>query len=165
MVSSKLIDQIAAEYHAMIKRIALSHESSPPLVEELIQDIYLAIWRALPSFRGNASLRTFVARIATNRAVTHLGRALKIPKASGLDERIPARDASPEKQAIRNDRRQALRAAIRSLPLPYRQTALLTLEGMEPKEIAYVLGITPNAVAVRLSRAKDLLRELMEDKR
>jgi hypothetical protein len=57
MVSSELIEQIAAEYHAMIKRIALSHESSPPLVEELIQDIYLAIWRALPSFRGDAPTR------------------------------------------------------------------------------------------------------------
>jgi DNA-directed RNA polymerase specialized sigma24 family protein len=41
---------------------------------------------------------------------------------------------------------------------------MLTLEGMEPKEIAEVLGITPSAVAIRMSRAKDLLRELMMDK-
>ncbi|HEX3457642.1 MAG TPA: sigma factor, partial [Candidatus Baltobacteraceae bacterium] len=61
----------------MIKRIALSYERQAHLVEELVQDVYLAIWRALPSFRGDSSLRTFVARIATNRAVTHVARALK----------------------------------------------------------------------------------------
>jgi RNA polymerase sigma-70 factor (ECF subfamily) len=63
----KIIEQIANEHHSMIKQIALSHESSTHLVEELVQDIYLAIWKALPSFRGEASLWTFVARIATNR--------------------------------------------------------------------------------------------------
>jgi RNA polymerase sigma factor (sigma-70 family) len=137
----------------MIRRIALSHESSPHLVEELVQDIYLAIWRALPSFRGAASLRTFVARIATNRAITHLGRRLKIPDPVELNEQIPAFGLSPESQAIANDRRAALISAVRSLPLPYRQTAMLTLEGMEPAEIAAVLGLTPNAVAIRMSRA------------
>ena len=48
----------------MIKRIASSYERQAHLVEELVQDVYLAIWRALPSFRGDSSLRTFVARIA-----------------------------------------------------------------------------------------------------
>jgi RNA polymerase sigma factor (sigma-70 family) len=161
----KLIEQIADEHHAMIKRIALSHEFAPHLVEELVQDIYLAIWRALPSFRGDASLRTFVARIAMNRAITHVGRALKIPKSVELSEQIPAIDLSPESHAIANDRRAALISAVRSLPLPYRETAMLTLEGMDPKEIADVLGITPNAVAIRLSRAKEFIRELMGDKR
>jgi len=161
----KVIEQIANEHHAMIKRIALSHEFAPQLVEELVQDIYLAIWRALPSFRGDASLRTFVARIAMNRAITHVGRALKMPKSVELNEQMPAFDLSPESQAIANDRRTALILAVRSLPLSYRETATLTLEGMEPKEIADVLGITPNAVAIRLSRAKELIRELMGDKR
>jgi RNA polymerase sigma factor (sigma-70 family) len=165
MKRRKVIEQIANEHHAMIKRIALSHEFAPHLVEELVQDIYLAIWRALPSFRGDASLRTFVARIAMNRAITHVARALKVPKSVELNEQIPALDLTPESQAIANDRRTALISAVRSLPLTYRETAMLTLEGMEPKEIADVLGITPNAVAVRLSRAKDLIRELMENKR
>ena len=161
----KVIEQIAREHHAMIKRIALSHEFAPHLVEELVQEIYLAIWRALPSFRADASLRTFVARIATNRAITHVGRAMKIPKSVELNEQIPAVDLSPENQAIANDRRAALILAVRSLPLTYREPATLTLEGMEPREIADVLGISPNAVAIRLSRAKDLLRQLMGDKR
>ncbi|MBV8844591.1 MAG: sigma-70 family RNA polymerase sigma factor [Bryobacterales bacterium] len=145
----------------MIKRIALSHESNPHLVEELVQEIYLAIWKALPTFRGEASLRTFVARIATNRSVTHLAKNLNIPPSVELDEQIPAFSAGPESQAIANDRKAALVFAIRSLPLPYREAAMLALEGMTPREISDVLGITTNAVSIRLSRAKDLLRKYL----
>ena len=73
----------------MITRIASSHEAEPHLAEDLVQDIYFAIWRALPSFRGDASLRTFVARIAANRAVTHVARAVKVPPSLELNERHP----------------------------------------------------------------------------
>jgi RNA polymerase sigma-70 factor, ECF subfamily len=78
MTNEQTFDQIAREHDAMIKRIAMSYEARPHLAEDLVQEIYLAIWRALPSFRGDASLRTFVARIATNRAVTHVMRAVAI---------------------------------------------------------------------------------------
>ena len=147
----------------MIKRIASSHEAQPPLLEDLMQDIYFAIWRALPSFRGDSSLRTFVARIATNRAVTHVARAVKSPASLELHEDIPAPDDNPERQAIALDRGARLASAVRSLPLAYRQPAMLALEGLTPGEMAEVLGITTNAVSIRMSRAKALLRRLMGD--
>ena len=147
----------------MIKRIASSHEAQPPLLEDLMQDIYFAIWRALPSFRGDSSLRTFVARIATNRAVTHVARAVKSPTSLELHEDIPAPGDNPERQAIALNRGERLASAVRSLPLAYRQPAMLALEGLTPTEMAEVLGITTNAVSIRMSRAKALLRRLMGD--
>jgi len=149
----------------MIKRIASIHEAQAPLLEDLMQDIYFAIWRALPSFRGDCSLRTFVARIATNRAVTHVARAVKSPASLELNEDLPAPGDNPERQAIALDRGARLTSAVRSLPLAYRQTAMLTLEGLTPQEMAEVLGITTNAVAIRMSRAKALLRQRMGDDR
>jgi RNA polymerase sigma-70 factor (ECF subfamily) len=163
MTTQHLFDQIAREHHAMIKRIASSHEAQPPLLDELMQDIYFAIWRALPSFRGDASLRTFVARIATNRAVTHVARAVKSPASLELHESIPAPNDDPERQAIAADRGARLAPAVRSLSLAYRQPAMLALEGLTPGETAEVLGITTNAVSIRMSRAKALLRRLMGD--
>jgi RNA polymerase sigma factor (sigma-70 family) len=157
-------EQIVREHDSMIRRIASSYEARTHLAQELVQDIYFAIWRALPSYRGNAALRTFVARIATNRAVTHIARALRVPPSSSLDESIPAPGVGPEGQVIALDRTAKLLAAVRTLPLAYRQTALLTLEGLTPTEIADVLGISTNAVAIRMSRAKALLRELIGDK-
>ena len=164
MTVPALFEQIVREHDSMIRRIASSYEARTHLAHELVQDIYFAIWRALPAYRGNAALRTFVARIATNRAVTHVTRALRVPPSSSLDESIPAPGVGPEGQAIAFDRRAKLLAAVRTLPLAYRQTALLTLEGLTPTEIADVLGISTNAVAIRMSRAKALLRELIGDK-
>lgn len=148
----------------MIKRIAASYEARPHLAEELVQEIYFAIWRALPSFRGDATLRTFVARIATNRAVTHVARAMKSTPSLELDEELEAPGASLETQIIAADHQSKLVSAIRALPLAYRQPVLLTLEGCTPKEIADSLGITTNAVAIRMSRAKELLRSLIGGK-
>ena len=81
-----------------------------------------------------------------------------------LREQLEAPGASPEAHAIAADRQEKLISAVRSLPLAYRQPVMLTLEGLTPKEIAESLGITPNAVAIRLSRAKELLRSQLGEK-
>lgn len=145
----------------MIRRIAASYEARSGAVEDLVQDVYMAIWRALPKFRGESSVRTFVARIATNRAITHVARATRLPLVVELTEQVAAPDDDPERRAIALDRRARLAAAVRALPLAYRQVAMLALEGLTPKEIADVLGISPNAVAIRMSRAKERLRAQM----
>lgn len=143
----------------MLRRIACSHEANQALAEELLQEIHLAIWRALPSFRGASSIRTFVARVATNRALTHTARAMRLPRTTELDPDLPSGEGSPEFHAMAVDQRTHLIAAVRSLPLGYRDVATLTLEGFAPREIAETLGLSMNAVAIRLSRAKQLLRE------
>ena len=157
--SQTTFEEIVRDYGAMIRRIALSYENVPDLADELVQEIYIAIWRALPSFRAEATLKTFLARIATNRAVTHVARAMKVPPSIEMDGRIPSRFASPEHEAIARDRTDVLKAAVQRLPLTYRQPVMLTLEGLTFEEISQVLGITSNAVGVRMLRAKQLLRD------
>jgi RNA polymerase sigma factor (sigma-70 family) len=164
MSTEQTFEQIAREHDAMIKRIASTHEAEAHLAEELVQEIYFALWKALPSFRGDSSLRTFVARIATNRAVTHVARALKMAPSLELSEHIPASSDSPESQAITLNHQAKLMSAVRGLPLAYHQPVMLTLEGLTQKEIADFLGITTNAVAIRMSLAKELLRGLIGDK-
>jgi RNA polymerase sigma factor (sigma-70 family) len=163
MTVPEIFEQIVREHDPMLRRIASLYEARRHLAQDLLQDIYFAIWRALPAYRGDAGLRTFVARIATNRAITHVARALKDPRSSDLDENIPEPGLGPEGHAIAVDRRAMLLKAVRTLPLAYRQTALLILEGLTPTEIADVLGISTNAVGIRMSRAKDLLRKLIGD--
>src|SRR5882672_6005446 len=141
MAARQDFDQIARDHGAMIKRIAASYEANAHLAEELVQEIHFALWRALPGFRGDSSLRTFVARIATNRAVTHVARALRLPRTAELSEDIPAPGENTESHAITTDRAAKLTSAVRALPLAYRQAAMMTLEGLTTKEIADVLGI------------------------
>lgn len=154
-------EEIERDFAPMVRRIAASHEADRQLAEELVQDIWLALWRALPSFRAQSSLRTFVARIATYRALSHVRRNARMPRPGDMPDDLPAPEPGPEQQAIGRDRQAKLLAAVRALPLPLRQVALLTLEGLAPQEIAAALGISANAVAIRLSRARDALRKQM----
>src|SRR5438067_2940100 len=121
MAARSGFDQIVRDHGAMIWRIASSFEANAHLAEELVQEIHFALWRSLPAFRGDASLRTFVARVATNRSITHVSRALKTPRSLQLNEQIPAPGENPESQAIAVSNRNRLVAAVRLLPLAHRQ--------------------------------------------
>jgi RNA polymerase sigma factor (sigma-70 family) len=157
-------ERIVQQFGPMIARIAASHEADQHRAEELVQDILLALWKALPSFRGEASLKTFVARVATNRSVSHVARAMGEPKPVALDEGAPSPNATPEDLVIDGDQRNKLITAMRTLPLAFRQPALLTLEGFTPVEIAELLGLTPNVVSIRITRAKERLRAALGEK-
>jgi RNA polymerase sigma factor (sigma-70 family) len=84
-----------------------------------------------------------------------------IPKEEKMPEIADPR-RNPEEQAIENRRREGLLDAIRRFALPYRQVILLALEDLTPPEAAAVLGITENNVAVRLNRARKMLRAILE---
>jgi RNA polymerase sigma factor (sigma-70 family) len=146
----------------MLGRIAAAYEADPTLREELNQEILLAVWRALPAWRGDASVRTFAARIAHNRAVDHVARQVARPRSAVLDEAWPSPEASPLETLERRDTHARLLDAVRRLPLPLRQVTIQTLEGFTPAEIAEVLGVNANTVSIRLTRAKAALRTEME---
>jgi RNA polymerase sigma factor (sigma-70 family) len=152
-------ETVVREFEPMIGRICASYENDRELARELVQDVLFALWRALPSRRGESTLKTFVARIAQFRAISHVAKRNKLPAAGPVDEDLLDPAALPETQAIAADELNRLLAAVRRLPLIYRDPAVLTLEDFTPAEISAALDITPELVAVRLSRARALLRE------
>lgn len=155
-------DQILRREGAALRRVAAAYEADPARREDLFQEICLAIWQALPRFRGESSERTFVFRIAHNRGLTHRSRrpaaAVDLEEAEAMADPQPG----PEAEAGEAQRRELLRSAVLSLPLEPRQVISLTLEGLNPREIAEILGITENNAAVRLSRARRALRQILE---
>jgi RNA polymerase sigma factor (sigma-70 family) len=152
------LERVLATHAAALARLAASYESRPALRDELLQDIAFALWRALPSFRHEASEKTFVMRIATNRALSHL--AARPPAADGLDAAHHVADnlPRPDELAARMQTASRLQSAVRALPLPFRQVMVLAFEGLSHDEIAAVLGLTPGNVGVRLHRGKALLK-------
>lgn len=149
----------------MVHRLASSHEADREHARELTQDILVAIWRAWPSFRHQCSERTYVARIAHHRIATHIARSVRRPTFTALSEDIMAAEPTPEDAAIACDAKQRLSAMVRQLPIAYREVAILLLEGFTPGEVAQTLGLTPNAVAVRGTRAREMLRSLLGEQR
>ena len=155
-------ERIVADYGPLISRIAMSYEADPGLREDLTQQILLAVWQALPSYRGDSALKTFIARIAQNRAISYVAREVRQPRLAEMPERVEANDPSPEASAIDASERRSLVEATRQLPLPQRQVIILVLEGFTYAEIADMLNIAPNALALRLSRAKATLKKILE---
>ncbi len=154
------IDQIIADYGPLISRIAATYEADPVEQKDLVQEVLLAVWQGLSVFKGEASLKTYVARIAHYRGVDHVRRHSNKPKSQPLDDSLVS-GAKLEEIADKNLKLQKLLSEVRQLPLPLRQVATLALEGFEAREIADSLGLTPNNAAVRLNRAKATLKEVM----
>lgn len=155
-------ERIVADYGPLISRIAMTYEADITLREDLIQQILLAVWQALPSYRGESSLKTFIARIAQNRAISYVAREVRRPPTAEVSETIEDDDPNPEETAIHSNEREALIAATQRLPLPQKQVIFMVLEGFTYAEIAETLDIAPNALALRLSRAKAALKSAME---
>ncbi|NOT41552.1 MAG: sigma-70 family RNA polymerase sigma factor [Alphaproteobacteria bacterium] len=155
-------DQIARTHGSLIRRIARSYEANGARAEELVQDIHLALWQALPRFRGEASVKTFVARVAHNRAISHVAREAREPRVAPLDEALRAPEATPEENVTRTDLRAKLEAAVQRLPVGLKVAATLALEGFSPEDVAEVLGIGVSAASVRLYRAKEQLKEMLK---
>jgi RNA polymerase sigma-70 factor (ECF subfamily) len=154
--------ELARAHGPLIGRIARSYEANAARAEELVQDIYLSVWQAMPRFRGDASMRTFVARIAHNRAISHVAREARAPRLVRLDEEMPAGVASPEDAAEQSDLRAKLEAAVQRLPMNQKLVVTLALEGFSAEEIASVLGVNVSAASVRLHRAKAALQDMLK---
>jgi RNA polymerase sigma-70 factor (ECF subfamily) len=157
-------ERILDEHGAAISRLAYSYEAVAGIREELAQEIALAIWKALPHFRGECSERTFVFRIAHNRGLTHVSR--RRPQQQSLDdleetdEPVDPRPR-PDEQLSQMNQRERLASAVQSLPIVHRQIIVLMLEGLSHVEIGEVLGITEINARVRLTRARKALKQSM----
>ncbi|WP_444906923.1 RNA polymerase sigma factor [Microbulbifer sp. SSSA008] len=153
----QLFQQATTEYTEGVSRLVHSYVRSKAEHDDLLQEIWLGLWRALPTFRGDASLKTFVYRIAHNRCVTELTR--RKPYHGSDDELLELEDhqPGPVERLVAERKSEQLVRAVQKLPLGLRQTLTLRLEGLSYAEISEVLGITESNIAVRLNRAKECL--------
>lgn len=149
--------QLMEEYANAMRRLCAAYADRVADREDLFQDIFLAVWRALPAFRGDASVRTWLYRIAHNVALTRRVR----------HRRRQARERPLEDETTActemDLRRLALKRAIAAMPPGDRTLILLWLEGLSAVEIEQVTGVRAATVAVRLGRIRRTLqpREVM----
>jgi RNA polymerase sigma-70 factor (ECF subfamily) len=163
------MERLLEAHHAGLSRVALAYARTPADRQDLLQEIAIALVRAWPSFRGDCSERTFVFRVAHNQGFTfatrHRARSARAGGGDAVIETIADDAASPEERAAAAEESARLWAAIRDLPVAHRAVLVLALEDLAHAEIASVLGITPNHVAVRLGRAREALRHALEKER
>lgn len=138
--------------------------------EDLTQMVFERANRSLPEFRGDASVPTWLYRIATNVAVDLLRSPSFRRRDASLEEvDEPAlsahadRPSNSEHQAIRNEMNACIREVIDGLPANYRSVLILSdLEGFTPAEVAARLGLSLETAKIRLHRARKRLRMALE---
>jgi RNA polymerase sigma-70 factor, ECF subfamily len=142
--------------------------------EDVMQEVFLAAYRALPRFRGECSLSTWLHRIAVTRALNHLSSgAEKIRRSSepwerdGGEEFHPAGEpaaSSPLRALETGELQRRLARCLDKLPPAWRAAlALRDVEGFSYEEMSRSLKIALGTVRSRLARARLALRECLQE--
>jgi len=129
--------------------------------EDLFQDIVLQLWRAYPTFRGDAKVSTWIYRIAINNAITRLRKETKKEKFTDLNnEALNVRD----EETVIDEKAARMYEAIKKLTEIERALCMLYLENCSYKEIAEVMGLSETNVGFKLNKLKSKLKSLVNTK-
>jgi RNA polymerase sigma-70 factor (ECF subfamily) len=154
-----LFERICAEFAAPLIRLARAHEADASLQQDLLQEIYIALWRSLPGFGGRCSLRTWVFRVAHNASATHVLKRRRIPSnLVSLDDVQLASDAR-DLETVADEAQLVLRlqSLIRRLKPLDREVFVLYLEGLGVDEIAEIACLSLANTSTKLHRIRTLL--------
>jgi RNA polymerase sigma-70 factor (ECF subfamily) len=143
---------------------------------DAVQEAFISAFRAIGNFEGGAKLSTWLHRIVVNASLMRLRNRARRPEVS-IDDLLPKfvedgghvdeprewRSPEPLDALERRETRELVRGLIDRLPTDYRTVLLLRdIEGLDTKETAELLGVTPNAAKIRLHRARLALRTLLD---
>ena len=156
------------DYQRPIYNYLLRMTQNEADAEDLTQETFVRVYRSLPSFRGEASLSTWIYRIATNASLDHFRRSatrqaeatlsleeLELGGEWLVDETSP----SPEQLVDQSEITACVQSFVQRLPADYRAALVLhDLQGLKNREIADVLDVPLSTVKIRLHRARKKLR-------
>jgi RNA polymerase sigma-70 factor, ECF subfamily len=149
------------EFHTRIHRY-LERMVGAADAEDVTQDVFAKVSVRLAQFRGEASLSTWIYRIATNAAYDRLrNRSSHHNAAVSIDDAQPVEDHAPgvEQRLVRREMNDCIGQYIERLPPSYRSVVILSEhEALTNAEIAETLGASIDTVKIRLHRARARLR-------
>lgn len=151
----QLWSQHSPRIDAVVRRLA----GDPDLAADIAQDVWMQIFRALPSFRGDAQFATWAHRIAVNRTLNALRRVRRVEKVEML---LEDDTVSVEMDSDRGFLAASIEQAMQRLPRGARMVFVLhDVEGYTHEAIAEELGITSGASKSQLFKARAKLRRLL----
>ena len=171
--SAEGFDLLFAKYHGAVHRFITHLVRDAASADDLLQEVFLRVARAAPTYRPTAKFRTWLFRIARNCCLNaiegsrirqgiqaELAREGRFPS----DASPPGREPSPDECAEANETMHRLRNALGQLAERQREALVLyAMEGMAYREIALVMEIPVNTVKTLIHRARDALAERLAD--
>jgi len=161
-VDDELVGRLVAECSKPLYGMAVSIVRDHALAEDIVQETLVKAWQAFPTFRGDASLVTWVLRIGHNTAISALRRiredvqdpaSLPVQPYNGPEERVVDRMAV-----------EAVWSALDHVdPLSRSMLILRDVEGLSYGEVEEITGASPASVKTRLFRARRNLADILRD--
>ncbi|MFT7474600.1 MAG: RNA polymerase sigma-70 factor (ECF subfamily) [Verrucomicrobiales bacterium] len=159
----ELLDELVREHLDAVYRVAYSVVRDSALAEDVAQDAILKAWRALPAFRGDSSMRSWVLRITHNTAISTLRkRREELRDPSMLPEK--ENRLSTERQVVDRLSASAFEDALNDLDELSRSIVVLReIEGLSYDEIAQMLDVPLPTVKTRLLRSRRVLAAALQE--
>jgi len=145
-----------------IQKICAMYTATPEDGKDLVQEVILNIWKAYPSFKGKSAIDTWIYRIILNVCLKKRFYRQKEQTTISLED-LKFEPKAPIK-TLNDDKFLALKACISQLDFSDRAIIILFLEEMAYKEIAEIIGISENYVAVKIKRIKAKLAVCLKHK-
>ncbi|MGI8386365.1 sigma-70 family RNA polymerase sigma factor [Robertmurraya sp. P23] len=160
----EIIDQLMQEYSDDILHLVYTYVKNRTTAEDLTQEIFLKCYEKLNQFNQQATLKTWVYRIASNHCKDYLRswHYRKITISDKILDYIPSKSKQVEEEIIANSEENILTNAVMNLPLKYREVVFLHYyEELSLAEISKITTVNINTIKTRLKRAKELLKDKM----
>ena len=151
---------LVEQYRDNVYRLAYRMCGNAYDADEAAQEAFVAAWRALPNFRGDAKFSTWLYRLTTNAAIDVMRREKRHQTVGDGEMMDLADDAdSPQETVERTEQQEAVQKALATLSEEYREVLLLRyMEELDYAEIAEVLQLPSGTVKSRINRAKAALK-------
>ena len=166
-------DQVFERYQSMVFNLTYRILGDREEALDVCQEVFLCVFQKLPRFRWEASLKTWIYRIAVNRAsnrcrwwnrlmrrgTVSLDRHLSEEDGRSCADLLVAPDRSPEQEALAREQNAAIERALIRLPVPQRIAVVMRdIEGMSYEHIADTLQVSLGTVKSRIARGREELK-------
>ena len=160
-------EELVKRHQDLVFSLSFKLTGNRELANDVAQESFIRAWKAIEKFRGDSTFGTWIYRITVNTAWTLRKKAKKHYSLNIEDTQEPVvidEKKDPELVAINSDLSVVLRKALNQIPLEQRIIVeLKNIEGRSHKEIADYLDISVTAAKVRLHRAHQKLRNILEE--
>ena len=158
-ISEKEFAKIVWENKTTIYTVCYMFSDDREEVEDLFQEVLIALWQGLDSFRGESALRSWIYRISLNTCISADRKKRRRADSVRLDMKIDLfADTNDDTRQV-----QMLRSRIGKLGVFDRAIILLWLENLSYEEIGAIVGISAKNVSVRLVRIREQLKNMSNE--
>jgi len=154
-MDEKEFEQLVKEHKNTIYTVCFMFSKDSDEVNDLFQEVLIAIWQGLPSFKGQSNIATWIWRVSLNTCISCERKKKKnatVPLTMDVDF-FEDKDSDAVQARMLHDRIHRLKPFDRAI-------VLLWLEGIAYDEIAAIVGISTSNVATRLFRIREQLKQM-----